>query len=39
MQPAVPWPQHRLPILGNGSGPIYVAQAQFNVADAGQNEI
>jgi hypothetical protein len=26
-------------IQGNGAGPIYVAQAQFSVADTGANEI
>jgi hypothetical protein len=31
--------QHRLAIQGNGAGPIYVAQAQFNVADTGANEV
>jgi hypothetical protein len=28
--------QHRVAIAGNGAGPIYVAQAKFNVLDTGQ---
>jgi hypothetical protein len=30
--------QHRVAVQGNGAGPIYVAQAQFNVAHTGANE-
>jgi hypothetical protein len=30
--------QHRLAITGNGAGPIFVARAQFNVDNTGQNE-
>jgi len=31
--------EHRVAIQGNGAGPIFVAQAQFNVADTGQNDL
>jgi hypothetical protein len=30
--------QHRLAITGNGAGSIFVARAQFNVDNTGQNE-
>jgi hypothetical protein len=31
--------QHRLAFAGNGACPIFVSQAQFNVADTGQNKV
>jgi hypothetical protein len=31
--------QHRVAVAGNGTGPIYVGQAQFGVDSTGANEV